>query len=99
FAGGASGAQTGGALLRGATTGRLLAAGGRQRRWAAMWGWCPGVTVWAVNGAHVDSLGALVRAAGLACAARRRAGPGGALLGAAVATKLLPALALPGALS
>ncbi|WP_369182239.1 glycosyltransferase 87 family protein [Streptomyces sp. Y1] len=99
FGGGVRGAQAGGALLAVATTGVLLAAGGRQRRRAALWGWCPGITVWAVNDAHVDTLGALLMTAGLACAARRRAGPGGALLGAAVATKLLPALALPGALS
>ncbi|MFG2907364.1 hypothetical protein ACGF13_20140 [Kitasatospora sp. NPDC048286] len=57
------------------------------------------MTVWAVNDAHVDTLGALLMVAGLGCTARRRAGVGGALLGAAVATKLLPALALPGAAS
>lgn len=55
--------------------------------------------MWAVNDAHVDTLGALLMVAGLGFSARRRAGAGGALLGAAVATKLLPALALPGALS
>ncbi|MEV7598853.1 glycosyltransferase 87 family protein [Kitasatospora sp. NPDC089797] len=98
FGGGVRGVQAGGALLAVATTGVLLAVGGRRRR-AALWAWCPGVTVWAVNDAHVDTLGALLMVAGLGCAARRRAGAGGALLGAAVATKLLPALALPGAVS
>ncbi|WP_188307524.1 glycosyltransferase 87 family protein [Streptomyces sp. CBMA123] len=97
FGGGVRGVQAAGALLAVATTGALLG-GGRSRR-AARWGWCPGVTVWAVNDAHVDTLGALLMVAGLGCVARRRAGAGGALLGAAVATKLLPALALPGALS
>ncbi|MFE7524595.1 glycosyltransferase 87 family protein [Kitasatospora sp. NPDC057542] len=97
FGDGVRGVQVGGALLAVATTGVLLATGGRRR--AALWGWCPGVTIWAVNDAHVDTLGALLLVAGLACAARRRAGAGGALLGAAVATKLLPALALPGAVS
>ncbi|MET8625140.1 glycosyltransferase 87 family protein [Kitasatospora sp. NPDC004669] len=98
FGGGVRGVQVGGALLAVATTGVLLAVGGRSRR-AALWGWCPGITVWAVNDAHVDTLGALLMVAGTGCVARRRAGAGGALLGAAVATKLLPALALPGALS
>ncbi|MFE6499873.1 hypothetical protein [Kitasatospora sp. NPDC057738] len=98
FGGGVRGMQAAGAVLAVATTGALLAArrGGRR---AALWGWCPGVTVWAVNDAHADTLGALLMVAGLGFSARRRAGAGGALLGAAVATKLLPALALPGALS
>ncbi|MFJ8438800.1 hypothetical protein [Kitasatospora griseola] len=96
FGGGIRGVQIGGALLAVATTGVLLAVGGRSRR-AALWGWCPGVAVWAVNDAHVDTLGALLMVAGLGFTARRRARAGGALLGAAVATKLLPALALPGA--
>ncbi|MFI9361583.1 hypothetical protein ACIG5E_11025 [Kitasatospora sp. NPDC053057] len=99
FGGGVRGVQVGGALLAVATTGVLLAVGGRRRRRAALWGWCPGVTVWAVNDAHVDTLGALLMVAGLGCAVRGRAGAGGALLGAAVATKLLPALAMPGAVS
>ncbi|MFJ4189342.1 hypothetical protein [Kitasatospora sp. NPDC089509] len=98
FGGGVRGVQVGGALLAVATTGVLLAVGGRRRR-AALWGWFPGLTIWAVNDAHVDTLGALLMVAGLGCAARRRAGAGGVLLGAAVATKLLPALALPGAVS
>ncbi|MGA5823972.1 hypothetical protein ACPC54_39765 [Kitasatospora sp. NPDC094028] len=96
FGGGVRGVQAAGALVAVATTGVLLAAGSGRR--AALWGWCPGLTVWAVNDAHVDTLGALLMAAGLARAAARP-GTGGALLGAAVATKLLPALALPGALS
>ncbi|MFF2542988.1 hypothetical protein ACFVUY_10525 [Kitasatospora sp. NPDC058063] len=98
FGGGVRGVQAAGAVLAVATTGALLAARRGSRR-AALWGWCPGVTVWAVNDAHVDTLGALLMVAGLGFSARRRAGAGGALLGAAVATKLLPALALPGALS
>ncbi|GAA2780675.1 hypothetical protein GCM10010441_01820 [Kitasatospora paracochleata] len=98
FGGGVRGVQVGGALLALATTGVLTAVGRGGRR-AALWGWCPGVTVWAVNDAHIDTLGALLMVAGLGCAARGRAAAGGGLLGAAVATKLLPALALPGALS
>ncbi|MEV4561859.1 glycosyltransferase 87 family protein [Kitasatospora sp. NPDC049285] len=98
FGDGVRRAQAAGALLAVATTGALLAVtrGGRR---AALWAWCPGVTVWAVNDAHVDTLGALLTVLGLAAAARRRPVAGGALLGAATAVKLLPALALPGALS
>ncbi|MFE2728663.1 glycosyltransferase 87 family protein [Kitasatospora sp. NPDC059327] len=96
--GGVRGVQVGGAVLAVATTGLLLAVG-RERRRAALLGWFPGVTVWAVNDAHVDTLGALLTVAGLGCAARGRPVRGGLLLGGAVATKLLPALALTGALS
>ncbi|MFC9327031.1 hypothetical protein [Kitasatospora sp. NPDC057015] len=103
-------AQVGGALLAVATTAVLLAVlrrrpgpPGRALWRAALWGWCPGVAVWAVNDAHVDVLGALLTVAGLGLAptlaGRGRAAVRGALLGAATATKLLPALALPGAMS
>ncbi|MEV7025194.1 glycosyltransferase family 87 protein [Kitasatospora sp. NPDC093558] len=98
FGGGVRGAQAAGALLAVATTGALLVAGRGSRR-AALWGWCPGVTVWAVNDAHVDTLGALLLVVGLGCVARRRSAVGGVLLGAAIAVKLLPGLALPGALA
>ncbi|MBN6056530.1 DUF2029 domain-containing protein [Nonomuraea sp. RK-328] len=67
-------------------------------RTAASWAWCPAVPVEAVNNAHVDMLGVLLVVLAF--------GPGrshvrarGALLGAAVAAKLLPATALLGALS
>lgn len=103
FGGGVRGAQVAGALLAVATTGALLVVGRGSRR-AALWAWCPGVSVWAVNDAHVDTLGALLLVAGLGCVARRRPAGGGlvvggALVGAAVAAKLLPGLALPGALA
>ncbi|MDH6574491.1 glycosyltransferase family 87 protein [Kitasatospora sp. MAP5-34] len=98
FGGGVRGPQVGGALLAVATTGVLLLI--RRRDWrAALWGWCPGLAVWSVNDAHVDTLGVLLMVAALGYAARGRAVAGGALLGAAIATKLIPALALPGALS
>ncbi|MDX3077569.1 glycosyltransferase 87 family protein [Streptomyces sp. NPDC088354] len=90
--------QTGGALLAVATTVALLAVlrrrGGDPRR-AALWAWCPAVPVEAVNNAHVDTLGVLLLVLALGVTGARR----GALLGAAVAVKLLPVLALPGALS
>ncbi|MFC6594031.1 hypothetical protein [Kitasatospora paranensis] len=100
--GGVRAAQAGGALLAVATT--LLLLTRRRPARAALWGWFPGITVWAVNDAHVDTLGALLMTAGLLVAAARpatgrRRAASGALLGAATAVKLLPALALPGALS
>ncbi|GAA2253018.1 hypothetical protein GCM10010430_40900 [Kitasatospora cystarginea] len=89
--------QVGGALLAVATTGVLLV---RRRDWrAALWGWFPGIAIWSVNDAHVDTLGALLLVIALALAVRRRVVAAGAALGAAVATKLLPGLALPGAMS
>jgi hypothetical protein len=66
-------------------------------RRTAYWAWCPAVPVEAVNNAHVDMLGVLLVV--LALGAVRAGSTRGALLGAAVAAKLLPATALPGALS
>ncbi|TDD54947.1 DUF2029 domain-containing protein [Nonomuraea terrae] len=63
-------------------------------RRAAYWAWCPAVPVEAVNNAHVDMLGVLLVVLAFGAVRSR-----GALLGAAVAAKLLPATALPGALS
>ncbi|MET8781200.1 MULTISPECIES: glycosyltransferase family 87 protein [unclassified Streptomyces] len=95
--------QVGGAVLAFGTTLALLAVGRRRgdpRRAparAALWGWCPAVPFEAVDNAHIDTLGVLltVLALGTATAGTRR----GALLGAAIAVKLLPVLALPGALA
>ncbi|MFE3650041.1 glycosyltransferase family 87 protein [Streptomyces sp. NPDC059152] len=95
--------QVGGAVLAFGTTLALLTVlrrRGDPRRAparAALWGWCPAVAFEAVNNAHIDTLGVLltVLALGTATAGARR----GALLGAAIAVKLLPVLALPGALS
>ncbi|WP_317986087.1 glycosyltransferase 87 family protein [Streptomyces sp. 5-10] len=96
--------QAGGALLSVATTAVLLAAARRRSdprlatARAALWAWCPAVPVEAVNNAHVDALGVLLTVAGLVAVPRRHV-LGGALLGAATAAKLLPAVTLPGALS
>ncbi|MFE7235747.1 glycosyltransferase 87 family protein [Streptomyces sp. NPDC057596] len=95
--------QAGGAVLAFGTTVALLTVGRRRgdpRRAparTALWGWCPAVPFEAVNNAHIDTLGVLltVLALGTATAGARR----GALLGAAIAVKLLPVLTLPGALS
>ncbi|MER8186095.1 glycosyltransferase 87 family protein [Kitasatospora sp. NPDC094015] len=95
--GGVRTAQLGGALLAVATTGLLLVR--RRPARAALWGWCPGVALWAVNDAHVDTLGVLLLVAALLVAARGRRVAGGVLFGASIAAKLVPAVALPGALS
>ncbi|MGW7257539.1 glycosyltransferase 87 family protein [Streptomyces sp. NPDC054834] len=95
--------QVGGAVLALGTTFALLRVlrrrGDPQRApaRAALWGWCPAVALEAVDNAHIDTLGVLlvVLALGTATAGTRR----GALLGAAIAVKLIPVLALPGALS
>ncbi|GGZ95599.1 hypothetical protein GCM10010371_64560 [Streptomyces subrutilus] len=75
---------------------------GGDLRGAAYWAWCPAVPVEAVNNAHVDVLGVLLTVVGLGLVAARTLGrraAGGLFLGAAVATKLMPAVVLPGALS
>ncbi|MET8451109.1 glycosyltransferase family 87 protein [Streptomyces sp. NPDC005209] len=95
--------QVGGAVLAFGTTVALLVVlrrrGDPQRApaRAALWAWCPAVALEAVNNAHIDTLGVLftVLALGTTTAGARR----GALLGAAIAVKILPILALPGALS
>ncbi|WP_455351723.1 glycosyltransferase 87 family protein [Streptomyces sp. SYSU K217416] len=92
--------QTGGALLSLGTTVVLLV-GLRRRgevRYAAYWAWCPAVPVEAVNNAHADVLGVLLAVAALGMVTVHRVA-GGAVLGAAIGTKLLPAVVLPGALS
>jgi hypothetical protein len=69
----------------------------RRPRWrAAVWGWFPGTVLWAVNDAHVDALAVLLTVGGLLLAAGGRTRWAGAAVGAAVATKLYPVLALPG---
>ncbi|AJE39390.1 glycosyltransferase 87 family protein [Streptomyces nodosus] len=91
--------QIAGAVLAVATTVALLLMQRRRSgdaRRVALWAWCPAVPFAAVNDAHVDTLGALLTVAALGTAAGARRG---ALLGAAIAVKLLPVLALPGALS
>ncbi|OMI36820.1 glycosyltransferase family 87 protein [Streptomyces sparsogenes] len=95
--------QIGGAVLALGTTAallRVLRRRGDPRQAparAALWAWCPAVALEAVNNAHIDTLGVLftVLALGTAAAGTRR----GALLGAAIAVKILPVLALPGALA
>jgi hypothetical protein len=89
-------------LLAGATTLALIVTlrrTGGDPRLAVFWAWCPVVFLEAGNNAHVDVLGAFLVALAMSALARRGHAPGGAvggaLLGAAVAVKLLPALVLP----
>lgn len=88
--------QVAGWLLAMGTTVVLLRSG--RRTWAALWAWCPAIALEAVNNAHVDALAALLTVAAFAVVARRGVA-GGALLGAAIAAKLLPAVTIPGLLS
>ncbi|WP_307718538.1 glycosyltransferase 87 family protein [Streptomyces acidiscabies] len=87
--------QIGGALLAFGTTLALLKFLRRTPATAALWSWCPAVAFEAVNNAHIDTLGVLLTVLALGATGTRR----GALLGAAIAVKILPVLALPAALS
>lgn len=94
-------AQVGGALVAVLTTLALvmvLRRTGGDPRLAVLWAWAPTVPVEAGNNGHVDVLAALLIVLGLGALALRRAGLGGALVGAAVAVKLLPALVMPACL-
>lgn len=97
--------QIGAALISLGITGALLLIlrrRGDDLRRAAYWAWCPAVPIEAVNNAHADVLGVLLAVAGLGLVASRaltRRAAGGGLIGAAIATKLMPAVVLPGALS
>ncbi|MEV7726440.1 glycosyltransferase family 87 protein [Streptomyces sp. NPDC087917] len=93
--------QIGGALAALGVTGALLAIRrriGADARTVAYWAWCPAVAVEAVNNAHVDVLAVLLSVAALGVVTGRRV-LGGTLFGLAIATKLLPAVLLPGALA
>ncbi|MCX4806908.1 DUF2029 domain-containing protein [Streptomyces sp. NBC_01214] len=97
--------QIGAALISLGVTGALLLIlrrRGDDLRKAAYWAWCPAVPIEAVNNAHADVLGVLLAVTGLGLVASRnltRRAAGGVLIGAAIATKLMPAVVLPGALS
>ncbi len=77
---------------------------GRDVRMAALWSWCPTVALEAGNNAHVDVVAVGIAAAALLvlATARGRTGRtvlGGVLMGLAIATKVTPALTLPGVLA
>lgn len=68
---------------------------GRPTWWAALWAWSPLVASEAVTNSHVDVLGAALATAGVALVAFGRPIWGGIALGAATATKLIPAIVYP----
>lgn len=66
------------------------------RPWTvAAWAWSPVTAVELANNGHIDWLAALAMAAGLVSYRRGRPALAGGLIGAAIATKLYPALVLP----
>ena len=77
----------------------LLIRRGRRRRepdwWPALWGWCPIVVSELGNNAHIDWVAILLSYAALLAYVALRPAWAGALLGAAVATKIYPALIGP----
>ena len=90
--------QLTGLLLSVGTTVMLLV-GMRRRgidqRFAALWAWCPLVATEAVTNSHIDMLGVVFTLSAVFLVTGRRYWSGGIALGAAIATKLIPALAAP----
>ncbi|MFJ7289250.1 glycosyltransferase 87 family protein [Curtobacterium sp. NPDC098951] len=68
---------------------------GRPTWWAALWAWSPLVASEAVTNSHVDALGAALATAGAVLVVFGRPIWGGIALGAATATKLIPAIVYP----
>jgi hypothetical protein len=81
-----------GAVAIAALLGRRVLARGDPPWPLAIWAWCPVTFSEFGNNAHIDWLGVLFVILALSA---RRSGPAGALLGAAIATKLYPVLVLP----
>nr|WP_244638607.1 glycosyltransferase 87 family protein [Frigoribacterium sp. CFBP 13729] len=88
---------TGALLVLGTTVALVvtLRRRGLDPRWAALWGWCPLVVGEGITNSHVDLLGAVLVVAATLLVATGRRWRGGIALGAAVATKLIPAIAAP----
>ncbi|MBL8931437.1 MAG: DUF2029 domain-containing protein [Kineosporiaceae bacterium] len=84
------------ALLATATTVTLVLVLRRRGdpRQAVLWAWCPTVIIEAGGNAHVDVLASWLVVLAMAAAVAGRQRRAGVLIGAAVATKLLPALVL-----
>jgi hypothetical protein len=68
---------------------------GRDLRWAALYGWCPFVTLQAVTNAHIDGSASFLAVLATVLLVRRRTALGGVVLGLAIATKFLPVLVVP----
>jgi alpha-1,2-mannosyltransferase len=74
---------------------RTLRATGRDPRWAALWGWSPLAATEGVTNSHIDILGALLLLIATILVSSGRRWTGGAALGAAIATKLIPVIGAP----
>lgn len=74
---------------------RMLRRTGRDPSWAAVYGWCPFVTIEAVNNAHIDVWAAFLALAATALIVQGRRIAGGVVLGLAIATKFIPVLVVP----
>lgn len=74
---------------------RALRARGLDPRWAAMWGFSPLAATEGVTNSHVDLLGALLLLVATLAVSSGRRWAGGAALGAAIATKLIPVIGAP----
>ncbi len=74
----------------------VLAAWGRDRRWASLYALSPFPVLEVVNNGHLEGLAALFVVVALLAAARRRPGWAGALIGAAALVKLYPAVLVAG---
>jgi hypothetical protein len=72
-----------------------LARLGRNPGWAVLWAWSPLAVIETAMDAHVDVVAAAAVVAALWALERRREAGGGALLGLAVAVKLIPGVVLP----
>lgn len=82
------------ALATGLAIALALRRAGRDPRGAVLWAWCPTAWLEAGNNAHVDVLGVLLLVCALLVLQSGRSAAAGVLFGAAVAVKLVPALAL-----
>ncbi|WP_196811009.1 glycosyltransferase 87 family protein [Arthrobacter sp. 35W] len=90
--------QLAGLLLSLAVTVALLAflrRTGRPAHQAVWWAWSPLVALEAINGAHVDALGAALALAAALLLVQGRVLVSGMAFGAAVATKLIPVISAP----
>lgn len=74
---------------------RALPRAGRDPRYAAVFGWCPFVTMDAVTNAHIDVWAAFLALAATVLVVSGRRAWGGVVLGLAIATKFLPLLVVP----
>ncbi len=74
---------------------RAALARGRPLWTVAIWAWSPLPIIEYSNAGHIDWLAVLLVVLGLSLAAQRRSGWAGLLIGAAIATKLYPAVVLP----